>query len=66
MSIPAKSLSNPGQAPEGPRMNNAAAISDVMPAMVKHAGSWEGVYTHLDAAGSHRPSPGERSLRVSR
>ena len=33
-------------------MNNAAAISELMPGMVKHAGLWEGVYTHLDADGA--------------
>lgn len=28
-----------------------AAVADIMPAMLKHAGVWEGVYTHLDAKG---------------
>ena len=41
-------------------MSNAAAISEIMPGMVKHAGLWEGVYTHLDAGGAeidrHRAS----------
>ena len=27
-------------------------IADIMPAMLKHEGVWEGVYTHLDPDGS--------------
>ncbi len=32
--------------------DNTAAIRDAMPALLRHAGVWEGIYTHLDAAGA--------------
>lgn len=33
-------------------MNQQAAFHRAMPAMLRHAGAWEGTYTHLDLAGT--------------